>query len=127
VDDDDPLVALAGMFACWKLGEERLSMDRLLSAFKSDDEELVQQAVHTVCAIGGPLIPRLTPLLSRSPEDAMLALKLLEEIGGPEALQAIQAVQPADKEMSALVEEILEDWDDEPREDIDDELAEEPS
>lgn len=127
VDDDDPIVALAGMFACWKLGEDRLSMDRLLSAFKSGDEELVQQAVCTVYAIGVPLIPRLTPLLNQSPEDAMLALKLLDEIGGPEALQAIQAVRSADKEVSALVEEILGDWDDEPREDYGEELPEEPS
>lgn len=127
VEDEDPIVALAGMFACWKLGEDRISMDRLLSAFKSGDEALVQQAVQTICAIGVPLIPRLTPLLSQSTENAMLALKLLEEIGGAEALHAIQAVQPADKEMSELVEEILEDWEDEPPEDYDDELAEGPS
>jgi len=117
VDDDAPIVAVAAMFACWKLGEDRISTERLLSAFKSDDEALVQQAVQTVSAIVPPLIPRLTPLFSQSSADAMLALKLLEEVGGSEALQVIQAVRPKDEGVRKLVEEILEDWDDEPPED----------
>ena len=112
--DDDAVVALAAMFACWQFGEDRIEIDRILSALNSENEALIQQAVHTVSAIGSPLIPKLKPFLGQAPEVAMPALRLLEEIGGTEALDAVKATRSADAEVSALVDEILEDWEDEP-------------
>jgi HEAT repeat protein len=112
--DEDAVVSLAAMFACWQLGEDRIAIDRIFSALNSEDEALMQQAVHTVSAIGRPLVPKLKPFLDHAPEIAISALRLLEEIGGSEALDAIKATRSTDPEVSALVDEILEDWEDEP-------------
>ena len=116
VDDDDPVVALSAMYACWKLGEDRISIDRIIKALSSDDEEQIQQAVHTACALGSSIVPKLEPLLDATKKRASLALQLLEEIGGPEAMLAIRKMENTDNDVVDLAREILEDWDELPDE-----------
>ncbi len=110
--DSDDIVAIAAMYACWELGEDLISIERIVAALESDSEEDVQQAVETVGAIGEPFVAKLAPLLMQSPDRARLALKLLDEIGGPEARRLVQFMRSDDPDVAALVREILDDWED---------------
>lgn len=112
VDEDDDIVAMAGMYACRQLGEDRTSIKRFISALRSGEEEIVQQAVHTICRLGTFMVPKLKSLLHEPPETAMLALELLGEIGGDEARQAVFELRTDDERVRGLAEELLEDWDD---------------
>ena len=117
INDKDDIVALAGMYACWLLGEDKVSIERIIKALDSENEEVIQQVIQTVTAMGDILIPKLEPLINQSPGVTINALNLLEEIGGPSALAVIKTVKTTDPEVAELVEEILEDWDyDTPRE-----------
>lgn len=109
---EDDLVALAGMYACLTLGAEVFSAERFGAALISDDEELVQLAVHMACGIGSPMVARLTPLLYRSPELTIAVLELLGDIGGAEALDAIRSIDSQDRHITELVRELLLDLSD---------------
>ena len=111
-NDSDDMVALTAMYACWKLGEDTISIDRFIKALNSGDEELVQQAVHTICTIGEPMVPKLAPLLQGSQATALLALRLLDDINGPEAMRTVRSMQNPDPAVAMLAREILEEYDD---------------
>ncbi len=110
-DDKDDIIALAGMYACWKLGEDRVSIERVITAVSSEDEEVVQQAVQTVTAFGDFLIPKLVPLINQSPELTTDIVNLLELVGGPGALDVIKSINTDDPEVVELINEIIHDWD----------------
>lgn len=111
VDDEDDIVAFAGMYACWLLGEDRVSMERMVSALDSEDEEVVQMVAQIVTEMGEFLIPKLDTTITQSPGLTIHALNLLEEIGGPSALAVIKAVKSDDPEVIELINEIVDDWD----------------
>ncbi len=111
VSDSDDIIAFAAMYACWLLGEDRISIDRLVMALDSEDEEVIQQVAQTITAIGDFLVPKLEALIKQSPKMAIHSLNLLEEIGGPTALTAIKSVESNDQEVTELINEIVEDWD----------------
>ena len=111
VDDKDDVVAFAGMYACWLLGEDRVSIERMVSALDSEDEEVIQQVVQTVTEMGDFLIPKLEKIISQSTWRTIQVLNLLEEIGGPSALAAVKAVKTDKPAVIKLINEIVEDWD----------------
>lgn len=107
------IVAIAAMYACWQLGEDRIDIDRLVTALGSDSEEVVQETIQAVSGIGAALVDRLAPILSESPAKAALALRALDEIHAPAAKDAIRALGTKDRDLSDLRRDVLDDWEDE--------------
>jgi hypothetical protein len=108
---DDDVIALAAMYACWKLGDDRIRVTRVIDALASGDEERVQMAVHTACEIGQPMIAKLAPVLLESPERAKIALALLDDIHAPAARRVINELETVDPELAATQEKVLQLWD----------------
>lgn len=111
VDDEDNIVALSGMYACWMLGEDRVSIERMIHALDSEDEESVQLAVQIVTEMGDFLVPKLETKLNDSPKVTIQVLNMLDEISSPSALAVVKSVKTDDPQVIQLIEEILEDWD----------------
>ena len=108
--EDEDITALAGMYACWRLGEDNVSIKRIISMLDSSDEALVQQAVHTASAIGQDLVPKVKQFLDEGNKPNNSVLHLLEEIGGDEALHLIRSVDRSDPQLAQEIDDILLDW-----------------
>ena len=111
VNDNDDIVAFAGMYACWMLGEDKVSIERMVSGLDAEDEEVIQLTVQIVTEMGDFLVPKLKSLIDQSPRLTIQVLNLLEEIGGPSALAVVKAVKADEPEIIELINEILKDWD----------------
>lgn len=108
---DDLLVAAAAMYANWTLGEDRVDVVRLIKAMGSSDESTMQIAAHTVAAIGEPMVPKFSPCLKTSPEDAALVLRALDDIHTSTARDAITDWSPQNKALQTERQSVLDDWD----------------
>lgn len=108
--DQDPIVAVAAAYACWKLGGDDLPAGPFVAALESGDEAAVQQAVHTACAAGAAIVPALAPLLDAPRQRALLVVELLDDVGGAQAEAALRRMKNPDDAVRARVEDVLDDW-----------------
>ncbi len=106
----EPAVALAAMFACWEMGEDRIDAERLATALAARSETTQQFAAHFVTAVGARLVARLTPMLEGAGDRASAILCALDDIHTREARQAVVQAQLREPELDLQRQEILKDW-----------------
>ena len=107
----DDLVAIAAMFGCWQLGIDAVSIKRMVAALSSSDEELVQESVFALCEMGEAIVPKLTALLEEYSPYADNILRVLADIGGDRAFNAIKHFQTDDTNLLRIIDDLLDDWD----------------
>ena len=108
--DPDDLVAIAAMFGAWQLDVDVVTIERMVAALSSDDEELVQESVFALCEMGEAMVPRLTALLDAHTADANAILRVLADIGGDKAFAAISILKSDNPDIASTIEELLDDW-----------------
>lgn len=108
--DADDLVAIAAMFATWRLGDGGVDMERMIAATASDDEELVQESVFALCEMGDSVVPRLEGLLESQSPYAKNILRVLADIGSATSRETITRFETEDPELKSTIRALLEDW-----------------
>ncbi len=111
VSDPDPIVSIAAIYACWRLGVEDVDLLPIIYAVSSGAEELVQQAAQTIEAIGNDLLPTLLMLVQEGGEPALLALDLMLEVGTAQAREAVEQLPSINPAVSQRAAAVLADWD----------------
>jgi len=111
-ENKDDIVALAAMYSCWLLSEDRINTTRVIDALASDDESLVQEAINVICQIGHPMVDKLRTALSSAVTNASTVLSALDDLHDPAARAIIEEFHTDDPALLALKREILDDWDD---------------
>jgi HEAT repeat protein len=113
LDHPDGLVASSALYASWMLSGELPAIDPVLAALASGDEEQVQTSVQVLAQIGDALLPDLRQRLNQQSPYSPQILRLLGDIGGPQALQLLHSAAQADNtEIANCARQVLEDWDD---------------
>jgi len=114
VNDPDDLVAVSAMFACWQLGEDALVMERLAASLASADEECVQLTVQALSTMGAAVVPKLVTLLDANSPHGPQILRILGDIGGAKAREAVERFAAAgNKSVAEVARAVLDDWRDE--------------
>ena len=109
--DPDDLVAVSALFACWQLGQRTFGLERAAAALASDDEEIVQAAVHALCEMGGEVLPALVSLLEAGSPHAPEILRILADIGGDRARETVQRTAAAkDPSLAQIARDVLDEW-----------------
>ena len=112
VNDEDDMVAIAGMYACWRLGEDKISIERMIHALNSDDEDTIQLLIQVVSDMGDSLIPKFDLIENPPTQHIIHMLILLEEIGSESALSLIKSIKSDDPEVLTLIKNIVNNWED---------------
>lgn len=115
--DENAMVALAAMYACWRMGEQRIDTEGLLAVLASTDESTRQFGAELVTAIGNPVVEHLVPGFSRSMPEAEGALRALDDIHTRRARLAIEDGELPAPALSQLRASILDDWEEDDDED----------
>ena len=113
LDDDDNLVATSATYGYWLLDGGPVNIDRAVHSLASTDEDEVQTAVQALGAMGDAVLPQLTAQLASDPPEAAEILQILGDIGGDEALQAVNAARHSDRpDIADSARDVLDEWED---------------
>jgi HEAT repeat protein len=110
LEEEDDLVAVAALYALWKLGGEGLAFDRLARGLASPDEETVQASVEASSRMGAAVVPELVALVDAGSPHSVQILRALGDIGGPRACAALERFRHStDADLAAAAAAALED------------------
>lgn len=111
--DPDDIVAVSAIFGCWQLGDTSLPIDRAVASLASDNEEERQLAVQALSTMGAAVVPKLVKLLDAGSPDALLIVRILGDIGGPESRKAVESITRSnDSSLADAARKVLADWND---------------
>lgn len=111
LEDDDNLVATSATYGYWLLDGGPVSIGRAVHSLTSTDEDEVQTAVQALGAMGDAVVPQLTAELASEPPEAAEILRILGDIGGDEALQAVSAASQSGRaDIVQSAREVLDEW-----------------
>jgi hypothetical protein len=110
IKEEEGVVAVAGMYASWQLAGRGIDVKRLIDIVLGGEEEEVQMVVQVVSSIGEPLVEEMSHCLGGAEAEAMIALELLDEIGGTKARRVVEEFPAVSPEAMRLKEKLLAEW-----------------